>query len=62
MIWTLLPLHIEVVLVGWIVQLAMGVVYWMSRGNVALVVSVLVLYLWPRIKPAGSNPPKEISQ
>jgi hypothetical protein len=105
MVWTLLPLHIEVVLVGWTVQLAMGVVYWIaprqwtSRGNVALAVIsfallnmgvllaglsgwlpspewfriigrgaemlaviVFVLHLWPRIKPAGSNPPRETSQ
>ncbi|MCB0253048.1 MAG: hypothetical protein KDI55_04905 [Anaerolineae bacterium] len=38
-IWRLLPAHIEVMLVGWTVQLAMGVAYWIlprfqsSRGN-----------------------------
>lgn len=46
-IWTLLPLHIEIMLFGWVVQLTMGVAYWMlprldqkkERGNehVALV-------------------------
>lgn len=39
-IWALLPIHIELVLVGWTVQLAFGVVYWIlprwiggSRGS-----------------------------
>lgn len=27
-IWRLLPAHIELLLLGWIVQLAMGVAYW----------------------------------
>ncbi len=40
-LWRLLPLHIECVLVGWTVQLAMGVAFWIlprfvhgpARGN-----------------------------
>lgn len=28
MLWRLLPLHIEFLLIGWTVQLAMGVAYW----------------------------------
>jgi hypothetical protein len=28
MIWALLPLHIEFAFIGWIVQLAMGVAFW----------------------------------
>jgi hypothetical protein len=38
--WRLLPAHIEVLLVGWIAQLAMGVAFWIlprfqsSRGDV----------------------------
>ncbi|SHF33069.1 Cytochrome C and Quinol oxidase polypeptide I [Fodinibius roseus] len=39
--WTLLPLHIEVSIFGWIIQLTMGTAYWIlprylesgSRGN-----------------------------
>ena len=27
-LWALLPLHIEMLLVGWVVQLAMGVAFW----------------------------------
>lgn len=40
LLWRLLPTHIEVLLVGWIVQLAMGVAFWIlprfqsSRGDV----------------------------
>lgn len=38
-LWRLLPAHIEVLLLGWIAQFAMGVAFWMlprfhsSRGN-----------------------------
>jgi hypothetical protein len=41
-LWRLLPLHIEMVLVGWTVQLAMGVAFWIlprwgtARRNEAL--------------------------
>jgi hypothetical protein len=42
-IWSLLPAHIEFLLVGWTAQLALGVAYWIlprfsggSRGNVRL--------------------------
>lgn len=40
--WQLLPLHIECVLIGWTVQLAMGVAFWILprfgalRGNESL--------------------------
>ena len=44
LMWRLLPLHIECVLVGWTVQLAMGVAFWIlprfglsGRGNETLV-------------------------
>lgn len=44
-LWLLLPLHIEWVFMGWIVQLAMGVAFWILprfplppvRGNEAIV-------------------------
>jgi cbb3-type cytochrome oxidase subunit 1 len=44
-IWKLLPIHIEVLLMGWFVQLAIGVAYWIlpripgesPRGSVKLV-------------------------
>lgn len=38
-LWRLLPLHVELLLFGWIVQLVMGVAFWIfprfwrSRGN-----------------------------
>lgn len=42
-LWRLLPLHIEMLLFGWMVQLAIGVAFWIlprfrgtERGNVAL--------------------------
>jgi hypothetical protein len=49
--WTLLPAHMEFLLLGWMVQLAMGVAFWIlprfrsgpPRGNVNLVCSALVL-------------------
>ena len=37
--WLLLPIHVEVLLIGWIAQLALGVAYWIlprfrqARGN-----------------------------
>ncbi len=42
---TLLPMHMEFLLLGWLVQLAMGVIFWISprftgatpRGNVGLI-------------------------
>jgi hypothetical protein len=43
LVWALLPAHIEFLLVGWMVQLALGVGFWIlprfsagSRGNVSL--------------------------
>ncbi len=49
--WTLLPLHIELLLYGWLLQLAMGVAFWIlprfarppKRGNVLLAWVALVL-------------------
>jgi hypothetical protein len=41
-LWQLLPVHVEFVLVGWTIQLALGVAFWIlprwrsSRGNEAL--------------------------
>lgn len=45
-LFTLLPAHMEFLLMGWLVQLAMGVVFWIAprfsgakpRGNVYLVI------------------------
>lgn len=50
-LWRLLPLHIELVLTGWIVQLAMGVAFWvlpryklgLPRGNERLVWAAYLL-------------------
>lgn len=50
-VWRLLPIHIEVLLVGWLVQLAMGVAFWIlprfsqapRRGNEKLAWSGLVI-------------------
>lgn len=49
-LWGLRPLHIETMLIGWVVQLAMGVAYWIMprfqgtrRGNVALAWAAFVL-------------------
>lgn len=44
-VWTLFPLHMEFLLIGWFAQLAMGVAFWIMprfstgspRGNVSLV-------------------------
>ena len=49
--WSLLPAHMEFLLLGWMVQLAMGVAFWIlprfrsnpPRGNVNVVWSALVL-------------------
>jgi hypothetical protein len=51
LIWNLLPAHMEFLLLGWMVQLAMGVAYWIlprfrsdpPRGNVNVVWSALAL-------------------
>ncbi len=48
-IWRLLPLHVELVLLGWTVQLAMGVAFWilprfgLSRGNESAAWAAFVL-------------------
>jgi len=50
-VWQLLPLHIEVLLIGWTTQFAMGVAYWIlprflhgaARGDVRLVWLAFVL-------------------
>ena len=51
-LWRLLPLHLELLLVGWIVQLTMGVAFWIlprfggARGRAAAVwVALLLLNL-----------------
>jgi len=48
--WVLLPSHIEILLVGWMVQFALGVAFWIlprypggSRGNETLAVASIVL-------------------
>lgn len=49
--WSLLPAHMEFLLLGWVVQLAMGVAFWIlprfrsspSRGNVNYVRGALFL-------------------
>lgn len=49
LIWRLLPIHIEFLLLGWIVQLALGVAYWIlprwntRRGDVRPAWAALVL-------------------
>lgn len=50
-VWNLLPAHMEFLLLGWMVQLAMGVAFWIlprfksnpPRGNVNLIWGTLVL-------------------
>jgi hypothetical protein len=49
-IWSLLPAHVEFLLVGWMVQLAAGVAFWIlprfpggSRGNESLVAASILL-------------------
>lgn len=34
-IWNLFPIHIEFLLVGWLVQLALGVAFWICRVSAA---------------------------
>jgi hypothetical protein len=48
--WSLLPAHMELLLVGWFLQLALGVAYWIlprmagsSRGNESLTWLALIL-------------------
>jgi hypothetical protein len=46
-VWTLFPIHMEFLLIGWLIQLAMGVAFWIfprfgmglphSRGNEKLI-------------------------
>jgi hypothetical protein len=50
-IWTLLPAHMEFLLLGWMAQLAMGVAFWIlprfgsgqPRGRVPVIYSAFVL-------------------
>jgi cbb3-type cytochrome oxidase subunit 1 len=50
-LFTLLPAHMEFLLMGWLVQLAMGVVFWIAprfsgmnpRGNVPLIIAAFWL-------------------
>lgn len=59
-IWRLLPVHIQLLFVGWIVQMAIGVAFWIlprywdrpRRGNVKAAAAALVLInagLWLNI-------------
>jgi hypothetical protein len=50
--WALLPLHVELLLFGWLVQLTMGVAYWIlprtpgrpkERGRVPFAIAALLL-------------------
>jgi len=51
LIWSLLPVHIESVLIGWTLQLVMGMAFWILprfqkapvRGNEALAVGAFIL-------------------
>lgn len=50
-IWALLPVHIELLIIGWIVQFTMGTAYWIlprylkdsSRGNIRLALLMVLL-------------------
>lgn len=52
-VWNLFPIHIEFLLIGWLVQLAMGVAFWIfprfslrsprARGNEKLIWASLIL-------------------
>lgn len=57
LLWALLPSHFEILLLGWMVQLAMGVAFWIlprfgqgsSRGNervFAMAIVLLNLGIW----------------
>lgn len=49
--WSLLPVHIELLVFGWIIQFTMGTAYWIlprylestSRGNVKVAILMVVL-------------------
>ena len=49
LLWRLLPIHVEIVLMGWIAQLALGVAYWIlprfrqARGNTQAAGAAFVL-------------------
>lgn len=51
-IWTLLPVHIEMAIFGWIIQLTMGTAYWIlprylqgaNRGNPSLAYAMVILF------------------
>lgn len=50
-VWTLFPIHMEFLLIGWFAQLAMGVAFWIvprfssgpPRGNVSIVWASFIL-------------------
>ncbi len=50
--WSLLPVHIELLIFGWIIQFTMGTAYWIlpryledsSRGNPTLAKTMVVLF------------------
>jgi len=63
MLWDILPVHIELLLVGWLVQLALGVAFWIlprfskgpPRGNEAVVwLSFVLLNLGIAFVVAGT--------
>lgn len=62
--WALLPLHVELLLFGWLVQLTMGVAYWIlprapgrpeERGRRALAIGAIIL-LNVGLLVAGAGP------
>ncbi|MBW7885093.1 MAG: hypothetical protein H3C34_21150 [Caldilineaceae bacterium] len=61
LLWRLLPAHMEFLLLGWTVQLAMGIAFWIlprwqsKRGNVRFVWAAFVLLnagIWLVVLPA----------
>lgn len=68
-LWRLLPAHVDFLLVGWTVQLTMGVAFWIlprfaggtSRGNESLAMAAFVLVnagaLLAGLGPAVGAPP-----
>ncbi len=67
--WRLLPMHIDILLFGFVIQLAMGVGYWIlpryrggGRGNEGAVRAAVVLLnlgVWAVIGVAGFNLPMQ---
>jgi len=50
-VWALLPIHIEILIFGWIIQFTMGTAYWIfprfledkSRGNITLANNMVMI-------------------